>query len=367
MRILHIVNRWSDGGVERFVEGLILSRVSDSFDQDILSICSPISLDAACGQYGPLVPNDSLWSFFAAGARLNAFLRENAYDVAHIHTNNSSGFFFAHAAKRAGVPVRVIHAHSSGLGMDAGSVKRAANRLLWTGYHGSETGRVACSRVAGEFLFRDAPFMLVNNGVDTEGFRFSGVARSRFRNRYGIPSDAFLVGCVGSLVPVKNHRRAVSIFRELVARRSSAALVFVGDGELRTLLEAEVDRQGLNRKVVFAGLVDDMREAYSALDVVLHPSFYEGLPMALVEAQCNGAPVVASDSVTEEVRLTDGLERLSLDCSDTVWADALLRAERLDPESALKAIHDKGYSKEDVVSGLIRLYRSAVASLGARS
>ena len=89
--------------------------------------------------------------------------------------------------------------------------------------------------------------------------------------------------------------------------------------------------------------------------------------MALVEAQCNGAPVVASDSVTEEVRLTDGLERLSLDSPDAVWADALLGAERLDPESALKAIHDKGYSKEDVVSGLIELYRSAIVALGARS
>lgn len=367
MRILHIVNRWSDGGVERFVEGLILSKLSDSFDQDILSISSSVGIDISCGQYGPLVPNDSLRSFFVAGARLNALLQENTYDIVHIHTNNSSGFFFAHAAKRAGVPVRIIHSHNSRLGMDAGSIKRAANRLLWTGYHGSETGRVACSRVAGEFLFRDAPFTLVNNGIDIEGFRFSGVARSRFRDRYGIPSDAFLVGCVGSLVPVKNHRRAVSIFGELVARHPSAALVFVGDGELRALLETEVDRQNLNGKVVFAGLVDDMREAYSAFDVVLHPSFYEGLPLALVEAQCNGVPVVASDSVTEEVCLTDGFERISLDNSDSVWADALLRAERLDSESALRAIQDKGYSKEDVVNGLVELYRSAIGVLGTRS
>ena len=80
---------------------------------------------------------------------------------------------------------------------------------------------------------------------------------------------------------------------------------------------------GLGESAVFIGTVDDIWRYYSAMDALLAPSFHEGLPIAFIEAQANGLPILSSDAVTQEADLTGLLQRAGLSLSDKEWADLL--------------------------------------------
>lgn len=357
VRVLHIVNRWRQGGVERFVEGLVDGCGKGDVEQSILSICTDVQSAADCPKYGPMHAGDSMVSMLQGARALGAFLAAHRFDVAHIHTQNSSGFLYASIAKRHGVPCRIIHSHSTSLGYGAGAVKRAAQGLFRTVYGGAETVRLACSTEAGNHLFPDGGFRVVPNGIDTERFRFDAAAREEIRERVGVGDDEMLIACVGSMVATKNHIRALSIFAEFHNRNPRSRLLILGDGELRQDLETRACSLGIADAVSMPGFVERADRWYSAMDAVLFPSLYEGLPVSLVEAQCNGLPVVCSDTVTLEVALLDSFRRLPLAAPDGEWASLLLSAERDITGTAAQIVRTKGFDKENTANMLLQIYK----------
>lgn len=354
--VLHIVNRWRDGGVERFVKGVVDGCTRDGMGHSALSVCTDINEDIGCPTYGPLCDGQGMASMAAGGRRLQGFLGKKRFDVVHIHTNNSSGFMYAKAAERAGVPLRIVHSHNSSLGPGSRLVKGAAQGVFRVLYAGSENVRLACSEAAGEHLFPGMDFKVVPNGVDIERFRFDSTARTEIRSSLGIGENRFLVGCVGSMIEAKNHMRALSVFTELMREEPSALLLILGDGELRGTLKAEAAHLGISGSVFMPGFVDDTHRWYSAMDALLFPSLYEGLPIALVEAQCDGLPVVCSDTVTEEVALLGSFRRLPLSAPDPEWASALLSAERDVTGAAAEIVRAKGFDRKDTARMLLGIY-----------
>lgn len=360
VRVLHIVNKWIHGGLERFVEGIVRDCSVGGVEHSILSVCTDVPSDADCPKYGPL--NDALGmaSMLKGSRRLGPFLREHRFDAVHVHTQNSSGFLYCRIAERAGVPLRIVHSHNSSLGPGSRLVKGAAQGLFRALYAGSENMRLACSEAAGEHLFPGRDFKVVPNGVDIERFCFDPTARAEIRSALGIGESQLLVGCVGSMIEAKNHIRALSVFAELKREEPSAFLLILGDGELRGALEEEMSRLGISGSVAMPGFVDDAHCWYNAMDVLLFPSLYEGLPIALVEAQCNGLPVVCSDSVTPEVALLDSFRRLPLAVPDEEWASALLSSERDATGAAAETVRAKGFDRRDTARMLFEIYRGGL-------
>ncbi len=289
--------------------------------------------------------------------RLGTFLESHRFDVVHVHTQNSSGFLYCRIAEKAGVPLRIVHSHNSSLGSGNRLVKEAAQSTIRVLYAGSENVRLACSVAAGKHLFSVRDFQVVPNGIDIEQFHFDPRARKEIRSLFGVPEGELLIGCVGSMVPVKNHLRALSIFAELKRRGSPVRLLILGDGELRGALEAQAARLGVSGSVFMPGFVDDAHRWYSAMDALLFPSLYEGLPIALVEAQCNGLPVVCSDAVTSEVALLGSFRRLPLSVPDAEWAGALLSGKRDITGASAEAVRAKGFDKRDTARVLLEIYR----------
>lgn len=355
--VLHIVNRWRDGGVERFVQGVVPVCSRDGIGQSVLSVCTEVSEGLGCPVYGPLCGGEGMLSMAAGGRRLRNFLERNSFDAVHVHTNNSSGFLYARAAERAGVPLRIVHSHNSSLGPGSRLIKGVAQGAFRALYSGSENVRLACSVAAGEHLFPGRDFRVVSNGVDTEKFRFDQRARAEVRSALGIPEGTLLVGCVGSMIAAKNHMRALSVFAKLKESAPSARLLILGDGDLRGTLEAEAARLGLLGSVAMPGFVDDVYCWYSAMDALLFPSLYEGLPIALVEAQCNGLPVVCSDAVTEEVALLESFRRLPLSAPDAEWVSSLLSVGRDTTGAAAETVRAKGFDRNNTVRMLLEIYR----------
>jgi glycosyltransferase involved in cell wall biosynthesis len=355
-KVLHIVNRWSQGGVERFIENVV-SACDDDISHSIASICTEVRTDARCDCYGCLGGGVAgLRSFLYGAEGLKKLLNNYAFDVVHIHTNNSSGFLYAYVAKKCGIGIRVVHSHNSSLGADSGLVKKTAHSLFRVLYAGNETVRIACSKQAGEHLFLNKKFSIVPNGINVELFAFDEEARKAIRSSLGVEDDEVLVGCIGSFVATKNHARAIDILLEARRMGCNCKMLILGEGELRAEIEKTIVRNSLQGVVVLMGFVKDIHRFYNAMDVMLFPSLYEGFPVSLVEAQCNGLPVVSSRAVTEEVALTPLLHRVALSESNDIWVKGILSSKREAGEASKRTITEKGYSNDATAEILKVIY-----------
>jgi glycosyltransferase involved in cell wall biosynthesis len=143
-----------------------------------------------------------------------------------------------------------------------------------------------------------------------------------------IPTNSFVVGHVGRIEEPKNHLFLVEIAAEIAKREPAMRLLLVGDGSLRLNVQRKAAQLGLTDRVIFAGSRSDVpRLILGAMDVFVFPSLYEGLPLALLEAQAVNLPCIFSDFITNEVEVVKPLiQRMSLSQSASVWAEAVLTA-----------------------------------------
>jgi glycosyltransferase involved in cell wall biosynthesis len=143
-------------------------------------------------------------------------------------------------------------------------------------------------------LLRADKVRALTNGVDVKRWvRDEGKARA-FRGRYGIPPDHYLFGVTGRIVPLKGGDLAIRAFDQLRRRVGGVTLCIVGEGPFRGELERLARELGVEGQVRFTGFVDDIGEAYSAIDTLLLPSKVESCPLVLLEAMSCGCRVVAS-------------------------------------------------------------------------
>src|SRR5699024_10202189 len=129
------------------------------------------------------------------------------------------------------------------------------------------------------------------------------------------------IGHIGSFSEPKNHDFIIDIFNELYMMNNNARLLLVGDGGLRLDIETKVEKLGLKGKVILTGVQPNANNFLQAMDVFLMPSLHEGLPVTLVEAQASGIHSLISDNITDEVRITNLVESISLEQSPTYWAE----------------------------------------------
>ena len=287
------------------------------------------------------------------------FFRENHFDALYHNACDVVSIDMLRFAKKAGIPVRVIHSHSSGtqqaIGGKLGLFHRfteARNRKVLDRY---ATHFFACSQLAGDWMFDGRPCTVIRNGIDLARYAFSPEKRKELRRTLGLEEE-LLVGIVGRLSPQKNPAFAVGVLQALAEKDSGIRAVFLGDGELRGRTENAVREAGLRDKARFLGNVDNVNEWLSAMDVLLMPSLFEGLPFALVEAQACGLPCVVSSAVSGEADLTGLVRFVSLDEAPTVWADSIMQARRAFRPDTTQRLTEAGYSIQDtarIVGGML--------------
>lgn len=260
----------------------------------------------------------------AGTAAFENLLRLHRYDCVYVNTMNGLGFLYSQIAKNKNVPVRVVHSHNSQLGPGGGLLKRIVH-IIGRGLFGSSaTCRVACSTEAGNHLYGCHEFEVVNNGIDIERFAFSIQARRSLREKLGFGSDSIVIGSIGRIAPAKDPIRQLRIFEEVLRVEPNSYYLMVGEGELLRKAKDYADEIGIGDRVRFTGYICDTAPYYSVLDVFLMPSLFEGLPLACVEAQCSGCPVIASDTLPLEANITKLLTTVSCSANDRAWALAAL-------------------------------------------
>jgi glycosyltransferase involved in cell wall biosynthesis len=278
---------------------------------------------------------------------------EERFDIVHAHARSTASLYLS-VAKKAGIAT-VSHSHSTSNGT---GVKAAIKDLMKPGISRNSDLCLACSKEAGKWLFGNHPFEVVPNAIHVEDYAFSQADRSSVREKLRIPKSAYVYGHVGRFNRVKNHDFLINVFSEIVKLRPDSYLILVGDGELRTAVENKCKRLNLCDKVRFVGNTHIVSPYYSAMDCMVFPSLWEGIPMTLVEAQAAGLPCVVSANVSQKAELVDGLVTfLSLDDIQK-WLSVLVPArESVPSRSTVSPVAGSSYDMACQAKRLVSMYR----------
>ena len=147
---------------------------------------------------------------------------------------------------------------------------------------------------------RSGQIKVIPLGLDLGLFADHASRRANFRHELCIPDHAILIGIVGRLTEIKNHRMFLNVVARLKEidpacwRQGAVRFIVIGDGGLREALEEQSVKLGLEKDVIFVGSRKDPEYFYPALDVVALTSHNEGTPLTLIEAMANARPVVAT-------------------------------------------------------------------------
>lgn len=240
------------------------------------------------------------WLDLRAYLALRREFRQRRPDLVHTHSGKA-GLLGRLAARAAGVPIVVhtIHGPSFGpfQGACANTLYRAAER-----YAGRRTTHfvVVAQALAEQYLAagigRPAQYTCIWSGFDLEPFR-RAAHDPALRARLGLGPDDVVVGKIARLFRLKGHDDLLAVAPELVRRCPHMKFLLVGGGPWRERLQARVRRLGLERQVIFTGLVPPAQipALVGVMDLVVHLSRREGLARALPQALAAGRPVVAYD------------------------------------------------------------------------
>lgn len=324
MRVLYFLRQLNIGGAETFAYNVLEKIDSEKYHIDFVVQDKKIkntALQQLCENTQsniytiPAFEKNYLSSIY----QCIKLIKKNRYDVVHYHANSLINMvpYYSCAITNTNL---IIHSHNSSnnLGGNFGRCLHILNRKFLAN---KPIGRLACSDKAGNWMFGNKKYILINNGINIDKFKYSAQTGSKLRKKYNISESDIVIGHIGRFTKAKNHKFLIECFQK-IARIKEAKLVMVGDGPL---LNDFKRKYGNNPNIIFIGSIQNTSEFYSLFDMMIFPSFFEGLPFVLVEAQAAGLPVLASDFITNEVNVTKLIHYYSLENSSDLWANETLR------------------------------------------
>lgn len=311
---------WAQGGIETFIANYLTH--TEATDLRYTVVCSEkraSRLDSRLAERGFSVrPMQDEADIGAAKHTLKSFFpllrlcRDERFDIVHLNIFNAFSFLLVLAAKLGGAKNVIVHAHGSGLRKSRGYlVKYLVHYFFCLLFYFGRFQRWAASEKAAGFLFLNRKATIICNGIDAKSFRFDPSTRDAVRKSYGI-GERRVMACVGRMDSQKNQAFTLELLSELIKRDPTYYLLLIGDGEDRAALEKMASKLHLDGFVCFCGVCDHVNRLLSAADLLLIPSFSEGLSITAIEGQAAGLPVICSDGVPAEVRLCDSLKFIPL-------------------------------------------------------
>lgn len=257
---------------------------------------------------------------------LKKLFKKYKFDVVYYNTCDIMSMDMIMMGKKCNVPVRIIHSHNSSNINPPNLLHRFTEKWCRNHLDQFATHLLACSDVAGKWMFDGRPFEIVKNGIDTNKFKFNEKIRSTIRDKYEL-HQKFVVGFVGSLWAQKNPLFLMDVFEEVQKIKENAVLMIVGDGELKEQMQQKAEKAGITDKVFFMGICSNVNELMNAMDCFLLPSKFEGLPFVLVEAQTNGLKCITSTNVSQESNITGEVSFVSLEEKIELWANTIINSQ----------------------------------------
>lgn len=375
IRVLHLVTNLKVGGIEKLVHDLSLRIDKDLFDLDICCVGDGVGplldgvKEAGVNVYSFGHYREHPFTFFKSYHKL---LQKKSYDIIHSHLNHFSWMFLRYPCLKTKTAVRIVHYHNNfenTFGQRGEALfKQIGRRISWRitdRYANCILGisEAGLTSVYGAKWRSNSKVKRLYNGVPLDDFGVDLNKREQRRLEFGIRPNSFVIGHVGRFRPQKNHQFLVSLAERLRAKQLDFVFVLVGDGSLLEVTKQQVEQKGLGRYFIFPGARIDIPSLLQMMDIFVFPSLWEGFPLAPVEAQASGLPVLMSERVSEEVPVIPPSRRLSLDYLDS-WVESCceLTKMKMNRTHLIKQMQRQleQYSMESWVNNVEDIYRNAL-------
>lgn len=329
IRVLHVIGAMDRGGAETMIMNFYRKMDLSKYQFDFLvHETRKCDYDDEIRERGGNIYSVSRYKIFNYSAYKKEirdfFLERHDYDIVHGHICSSINIYLKEARKY-GIKT-IAHSHSSNFGFSLDT--------LFTKIVSLNTVNIAdyffgCSLQAGidrygKKIVSSSSFSILNNGIDTDLYRFDQDKRIQLQKQYHV-EGSLVFGHVGRLTHAKNHDFLLRVFKCILGKYSNSELFLFGRGELEEEIKKKIEDLGIQEHVHLMGVVDNVYDYMQMLDVFLFPSKYEGLGIALVEAQASGLPCIINEDLPEEAKITDSVFGLSLNDSLEKWADLCIK------------------------------------------
>ncbi|MDD6811856.1 MAG: glycosyltransferase family 1 protein [Lachnospiraceae bacterium] len=371
-RILHVLGGTGLGGAESRIMDLYRQMDRNEIQFDFLvhsealnhvhseAVRKPQFYDEEIEKMGGhiyVLPKFKVYNYFAYRKAVKAFFaKHHEFRVVQGHMTSTASIYLP-LAKKAGIPVTV--AHSRNAGVEKG-LKGMATKFLRKNLYKKADYCFACSKLAGEDVFgkdwvEKGNVKIIHNAIDAGKFTYNADKRAAIRQKLQI-EDKFVLGHVGRFNAQKNHPYLMEVFAAICQKREDAVLFLLGDGPDREKIEQKCEELGIRDKVFFTGNQKEPEAYYQAFDVFLLPSFYEGLPGVLVEAQAAGLRCFVSDTITKEAQATELVTYLSIEQPAKKWAEEILSQASYERKDRYQELSASGFDVKSQAEGYRKFY-----------
>lgn len=337
IRVLQVITGMGSGGAESFLMNMYRNINRELVQFDFLLRSSENIYKDEIEALGGRIYYTSTFPkhYFKNKREVREILNSNDFAAVHVHANALLYMTALSEAKRAGIPIRIMHSHNSSakfkLSLPLHYINQKRLKYLATDF-------LACSKEAANWMFGQE-CQIIKNSVDINSFAFNESARNRIRDELNLSPNSFVIGHIGRFLQSKNHEFILDVFEKCRELNKESVLVLVGSGELFDKIKAEVTQRNLDQFVRFLGVRHDVNEVMSAFDTFIFPSKFEGLPLTLIEAQANGLPIFCSDRISSEAFVCDSIHVISLERDAEYWAKAIInrKCERMNNIPSLRS------------------------------
>ena len=306
----------------------------------------------------------SLWQMWK-------IMRDFKPDVVHTHTAKA-GFIGRLVAWVARVPVSVHTFHGHVLSGYFGPLKTRVFLAL------EQIAARMCDRVltltpslknelAHKFhVCPEDKIQVLSLGLDLERFYRKPRKAGEFLEAWGLSQEHSVIGIVGRMVPIKNHKLFAEAAAIVAKEKPEARFVVIGDGETRQEFTQQIEDLGLSEKFVLTGWHNQLELVYSDLDVLVLCSNNEGTPVSIIESLTSGCPVLSTDvgGVSELLRNGE-LGKLVPPKDPLALAEGILAILEGDSPDVDRLEIREAYGIERLTEDLDKLYLDLLEEKGA--
>lgn len=370
-RVLQVMGSLNRGGLETFVMNMYRSidRNEIQFDFLLTQLSGGDYAEEAksLGANIYTVPARNK-SYKAYKRALDIFFCEHHdYIAVHEHISSLTSIDPIYYAKKYGIPVRIIHSHSSAIQKSVRFhwIHTILHYMNKPKVHSWATHYLGCSDKALDWMYNytgvHSKAIMINNGIDCQQFAFNRSVRIDVRKEFNIGENDFVIGHVGHFIPLKNQTFLIDILNEMHKIIPLAKLLLIGKGETFYKIKTKAQSKGLLDSVIFTGVRSDVARLMQAMDIFVMPSWFEGLPVSLIEAQAAGLPIVASATISHDSDITGTILFKSIKEPAVEWSKCIFEwKEKLGRPNNIEKIKKAGFDSKTTIQKLVKIYTGDV-------
>lgn len=367
IKVLHVFSQLNRGGAETMVMNLYRKMSKDQVQFDFVTHVSDGNIYEseilAMGGRVFYMPYYKGYNHFEYKKAWIKFLElHDEFKIIHGHFRTTA-FIYLNVARKKGL-VTIAHSHSTS---EEKNLKGLVISFFQKRIKYISNYNFACSIDAGEWMFGKSKnnkmnYTILKNAIDTDRYIVDNTVRKDIRKSLNI-GDNLVIGHVGNFRYAKNHSFILQVFNQYYnTENKNSKLLFLGEGDLMDNIKEQAFKLGLSENILFLGNVENVSDYLQVMDIFVFPSLYEGLGMALIEAQASGLPCIVSNNIPNEAIISTSVKVLTLDIK--LWSNAIIEMEKIKKNTKQNVlIKEAGYDIESTAKYIQNFYLDIIEDL----